>query len=38
MDSLIAATVSSDDPAALSAYEQFAAEQFPVTYLRRRSS
>lgn len=33
MDSLIAATVSSDDPAALSAYEQFAAEQFPVTYL-----
>jgi len=33
MDALIAATVSSDDPAALSAYEQYAAEQFPVTYL-----
>lgn len=33
MDTLIAATVSSDDPSALSAYERYAAEQFPVTYL-----
>lgn len=33
MDELVTATVSTDDTGALGAYEEYAAEQLPVTYL-----